>query len=142
MTYTRHSAYLQASATSWTRIDMLIALYDATLFAVEQGLQAIREEDQPSLIQHRFRAQRLISQLIVGVDLEQGELPQNIHRLLTFCLMQICGGSNEEWTAAISTLSELKQAFDEIRDHAVEMEKSGQIPALDMGMSEQFLAVG
>lgn len=142
MTYSRHTAYRQASATSWTRIDMLLALYDAAVFAVEHGQQAIQNQNDKSLIEYRFRAQRLITQLIAGVDVEQGELPQNVHRLLTFCLMQICGSTNEEWASAVSTLSQLKDAFREIRDQAVQWEQTGQIPPLEMGVSDQTLAVG
>ncbi len=145
MTYTRHSshsAYRQASATSWTRIDMLLALYDATLFAVEHGVQAIQAANEKSLIEYRFRSQRLITELLSGVDTEQGELPENVHRLLMFCLMQTCGESEEEWSSAASIIAELKGAFRTIRDQAVQLEQSGSIPALNQLAADRTCAVG
>jgi len=142
MTYSLHSAYRQVSATSWTRIEMLLALYDASLSAVEQGHQAMRQRDEESLIKHRFRAQRLITELIAGVDTEQGEVPQNVHRLLTFCLMQICGRAEAEWASAAATLKSLQEAFRAIRDQAVELEQAGRIPQLAMSVPDQTLAVG
>ena len=121
---------------------MLLALYDATQFAVEHGQQAIQTGNDKSLIEYRFRAQRLITELMSGVDTEQGELPENVHRLLMFCLMQTSGQTEEEWASAVSILTELKEAFRTIRDQAVQLEKSGSIPALNQNAPAPTLAVG
>lgn len=142
MTDTRYSAYQQASATSWARIDMLLALYDATLFALEHGQAAVQSNDQAALLKYRFRSQRLISELMGGVDREQGELPGNVYRLLMFALMQTSGTTEEAWASAIAVISQLQTAFREIRDQAVQLERNGQIPPLGANASEEMLAVG
>ncbi len=138
----RHSAYRQSTATSWTRIDMLLALYDGALFATQHAKQAVRQGDATALARHQPHSQRLITELIAGVDVEQGELARNVHRLLMFCLMQTTGRSAEEWAAAVSILKQLREAFMQIRDEAARMEHSGQIPKLDFDSVDETLAIG
>lgn len=142
MTYSRHSAYRHASATAWTRVDMLLALYDASLTAVEAGLAKAQAGDQNSLVDSRFRAQRLIAELISGIDAERGELPRNIQRLLAYCLDQICGETEPQWAAAARVLTQLRDSFRAIRDEAVQLEQTGQIPPLELASSDLVLAVG
>ncbi|MGD9856725.1 MAG: flagellar protein FliS [Planctomycetaceae bacterium] len=141
MTYSRHFAYRQASATGWTRVDMLLALYDATLIAVEQGQTASQAHHDKPLIEARFRTQRLIAELMSGIDPEQGQLPQNIQRLLAYCLEQICGDTEEEWAAVAAIVTSLRDSFRAIRDQAVQLEQAGQIPPLELGASDLMLAV-
>ncbi len=138
----RHSAYRQSKATSWTRIEMLLALYDAALFATHHAEQSIRQGDTAALARDQPRSQRLITELLAGVDVEQGELARNIHLLLMFCLMQTTGKSAEEWAAAVSILGQLREAFMQIRDEATQLEHAGRIPRLGLGTGEATLAVG
>lgn len=142
MKMTQHSTYRRSTATSWTRIDMLLALYDATLFAVERGYEAATAADSKSLLKDRHRTQRLLAELLDGVDVEQGELARNVHRLLTFCLMQTCTADAHDWAACRSILSTLRDAFRDIREQAVALEQSRQIPPLGQTLFEETLAVG
>lgn len=137
----RHTAYRQSTATSWTRIDMLLALYDGSLFAVQHALQAIQVGKQDKLITHRHRAQRLITELLAGVDAEQGELANNVYRLLMFCLMQTTESTADEWKSVASILQQLRDAFAEIRDEAARLEQIGQIPKLGHDTAELTLAI-
>lgn len=137
----RHSAYRQSSATSWTRIDMLLALYDAAVFASEHAVEAIHMGHQDKLISQRHRAQRLITELLAGVDAEQGEMANNVYRLLMFSLMQTTGSSVGEWKSVASILQQLRDAFAEIRDEAARLEQTGQIPALGHDPPELTLAI-
>lgn len=121
---------------------MLLALYDGAMFATQQAERAIRTGDQASLTREQPHAQRLITELMAGVDVEQGELASNVHKLLTFCLIQATGQSAEEWASAVSILTQLREAFAQIRDEAVRLEQSGQIPKLDDSTLEETLAVG
>ena len=121
---------------------MLLALYDGALFATQHSEQAVRQGDAAKLARDQPHAQRLITELIAGVDVEQGELAKNVHRLLMFCLMQTTGQSAEEWASAVSILRQLREAFMQIRDEATRLEHSGQIPRLGHDPVDATLAIG
>ncbi|MBX3440676.1 MAG: hypothetical protein KF861_24510, partial [Planctomycetaceae bacterium] len=84
----------------------------------------------------------LIAELMDGVDAENGDLPRNVQRLLGFCLSRVAANGEAEWSAAGSILTQLRDSFRAIRDQAVQLEQSGEIPPIDLGMPEMTLAVG
>jgi len=123
-------SYQAAAATSWTRVDMLLLIYDNAISALTGGINAIADGNQAELMHHRFKAQKAVLLLADGLDLEQGEVPQKVMQLCAFALECISGDSADDWTAARNVLNNLREAFDQIRGEANQLEISGAITPL------------
>jgi flagellin-specific chaperone FliS len=109
---------------------MLLLIYDRAILEVSSGVQELSTESGTEIVQHRFQAQKAILLLAEGLDLQQGEVPQNIMQLCLFALEQISGDDIDQWQAAGRVLATLRNAFESIRDEANRMENNKQIPAL------------
>ena len=126
-----HLKYKQASALSWTRVDMLLVIYDQTMLSLEEGIRLLEENRTSLLAPVRLRAMRALLAIVDGLDLKQGELPTRILRLVEFSVEQINSQSPEAWRAAASVIGKLREGFLEICDQARKDEYEGHIPALN-----------
>jgi flagellar biosynthetic protein FliS len=126
-------AYRQQQALSWTRIDMLLALYRGAIDRLERALAAIERADASTAKPLLLRAQRMVTELLAGIDLQYGDLPDRLAKLYTFVLRAIGQGTVEQIRSAISVLKTLQEGLEGIRDQAVNMERSGEIPPIDAG---------
>ena len=90
-----YRAYQQQTSSHPTRIDMLLALYDATISRLEGGRLALEQQDQATAKALLARAQVLVGGLAAGVDIGQGEIPLNFLRLYEFALYSIRLGTVE-----------------------------------------------
>ena len=57
---------------------MLIELYAAAIRHVQNGIEAERDQDEVNSCLCRLKAVRVIQGIVAGLDLSQGEVPQNI----------------------------------------------------------------
>lgn len=114
-----------------TRADTLLALYEATLQAVEGALAALQANDAARARPLLARARLCVGGLASGVDPTLGEVPQNFLRLYEYVLHQLDRQSVAEVQAAFEVLRTLNDALVQIREEANQMERSGAIPALD-----------
>ena len=127
----RLGTYQGHGAVSWTRIDMLLALYDAALLELEKARIAHDQADHLLAKRHCIKALRVICQLRSGVDPHYGDLSRQFDRLFEFVTTCIAGGSVANVADAVTVLSTLREGFEGIREEAVEMEKNGTIPPLE-----------
>lgn len=127
-----HLKYKQASSLSWTRVDMLLVIYDQTMISLEEGMRLLEEDRSSHLAPVRLRAMRALLAIVDGLDLKQGELPTQIMRLLEFSVEQIKSQSPEAWRSAANVIGKLREGFLEICDQARKDEYEGRIPALDV----------
>ena len=67
-------AYSSQRANGWARIDMLLAIYDGILDRIRKVDVARQAGDSVAAETHRLAAQRLVLQLIGGIDLKYGEV--------------------------------------------------------------------
>lgn len=116
---------------------MLLALFDAALSAVDQGLPLLEQGDVEAAIGHRCRIQRIVLQLIDGLDLDRGPLAGNMQRLYLFVLDQIRSNRSADWDSAGHVLNLLRDGFLGIQDEARQLEFAGEIP----GLSDDSLVV-
>ncbi|MEZ6130162.1 MAG: flagellar protein FliS [Planctomycetaceae bacterium] len=126
-----HSAYRKSKATSLTRIDMLIALYDRTLKTLNAGIESQQSGDDNGFISAQLTAYRCILALLDGIDADRDEVSANIQRLCLFAASRILEGTTGSWQDAIKVLQPLHNSFVQIREEAVQLELNGQIPALN-----------
>ncbi|MCA9011659.1 MAG: hypothetical protein KDB01_18025 [Planctomycetaceae bacterium] len=126
-----YSKYKQASSLSWTRIDMLLVVYDQTVFALDEGQRLLAEKRTSELPGVRLKAMRALVAIVDGLDLAQPGLPVQILRLVEFSLEQIKSDSADAWRAASNVIGKLREGFLEIQEQARVDEYEGRIPALN-----------
>lgn len=128
-TMNAHQLYRQSAAGSWTRIDMLLKLYEATIECAESGVSQI-ESRQKVESATRTRMQRLLGQLVDGLDLSQGDVATEVQRLLLFTLQGSETNDLKLWTSMSRVLSTLHEGFNAIRLEAIAAERTGEVPPL------------
>ncbi len=124
--------YKNQVTNGWTRIDMLLALYDAIVDSLSSAEEAQAEQNESRLAQEMLRAQRVMLGILAGLDHDRHELAGEIGRLCHFALDRI---SHRDFTAARHVLSPLKEAFEEISEQAHELERTGATPPLEQNQS-------
>ncbi len=126
-----HLRYQTTQTYSWTRIDMLLTIYEHVVASLTEGA-VLLEQDRPSqLLPVRIRAQKALLAVADGLDLEQGELPTQVLRLVVFALDQVRTDEPSRWRSAARVMSTLRDGFAEIQDQMRLAEYDGKIPALD-----------
>jgi flagellin-specific chaperone FliS len=126
-----HDTYRQQRAFGWTRIDMLLALYDGAMQRIEQAREAMERGDTPAAQPLLLRAQRIVVELHAGLDLRHGQLPHDFQRLYGFVLHALSAGTGRHLAAALDVLRTLRDGLAGIRDETVRLERSGTIPPVD-----------
>jgi hypothetical protein len=126
-----HLKYKQSISLSWTRIDMLLLIYDQTAALLNEGTHLLEQGRESELMPVSLRAARSLLMIADGLDLKKGELPVQVLRLVVFALDQIRTTSAEAWRSAADVMDKLREGFQEIQDQARIDEYEGRIPALD-----------
>jgi flagellar protein FliS len=122
----------QQNVPGWTRIDMLLALFDGAIERLDKVLVLNRQGD---LVQGKpllDRTRLIVGALISGMDGSGSETQTNLLRLYEFSLHCIDQGDESSLTAARNTLATLREGFQGIRAEAVQLERSGEISPIDL----------
>lgn len=126
-----HLKYKTVQSYSWTRVDMLILVYDQAVSALSEGARLLEQNRKAELPAIKLRAMKTLLAIAEGLNLQKGELPIQVLRLVVFALDQVRIESAEAWRSAESVISTLRAGFLEIQDEARKDEYEGRIPALD-----------
>ena len=115
-----HQAYSGSRRHSWTRIDMLIALYQATLQSMEQlQVQVAEGRVHPAT---QVQLQRRLLGILAGLDLSAGDLPVGIGQLVRWALSQLPTPDPQVWRHVIQSFRTICQAYESIRPEVAERE--------------------
>jgi flagellin-specific chaperone FliS len=121
----------QRSNLGWTRIDMLLALYDKAITRLEEAI-AVVEEDGPGAARPLLLKYKLIlGGLVAGVNPDGGEIATNFLRLLGFVAHCVDEASPEKLRGALRVLLTLREGLLGIHEEAVQLERDGVIPPVD-----------
>ncbi len=123
--------YKTVQAYSWTRVDMLILIYDQTVSTLNEGARLLDQNRPQEMPPVSLKAMKFLLAIADGLDLEKGELPTQILRLVLYAIDQIRTTSPDAWRSAASVMNTLREGFIEIQDEARKDEYEGRIPALD-----------
>jgi flagellar secretion chaperone FliS len=134
-----YQIYQHQKATGWTRIDMLLALYDGAIERLEQAQEALARDDEAAASPLLLRAERIVLELLAGLDLTYGEVPRNLQRLYVHVIRSISSGTARQRAGALEVLRTLREALWEIRPEALALERSGAIPAINSSQSLQAI---
>ncbi len=121
----------------WTRIDMLLALYDRAIASV-RGAQMARESGNETLFADKFiDAQKCILAIHGGLKPDEFEIAFDIARLLHFVLTRL---GEYDFDESARFLEKLRGSFEAIRDEATQLEKAGKIPPLELSSGLDAMA--
>ncbi len=123
--------YQTAQSYSWTRIDMLLLIYDQAVSSLTEGAKLLEQGRTADLLPVRLKAMRTLIAIAEGLDLQKGDLPIQILRLVVFAIDQIKTQSPDAWRSAADVMNTLRDGFLEIQEQARTDEYEGRIPALD-----------
>lgn len=126
--------YKEHRRVGWTRVEMLLALYEAAIHSARDAQQAMDEQDPTKACQHCMRSVRLVMELRAGLNFDHGDSPKQLEQLLEF--VQHCLLEREPRVAdALKILETLHSAYEGIREEAIQLESQGVIPSVDTDTS-------
>ncbi|MCA9048697.1 MAG: flagellar protein FliS [Planctomycetaceae bacterium] len=122
--------YRESKVLSWTRIDMLLLIYEAAIEALDRGVAVLESGDQSQLSNVRFDAQRKILLIADGLAIDKDETAVRIMNICVFILDQLQTDSAENWRSCVKLLETLHEGFEAIAEDARKLEREGKIPTL------------
>ena len=126
-----HLKYRTVQTYSWTSIDMLVLIYDQAVAALSEGAKLLEQNRASELPPVNLKALRVLLAIADGLNIDKGELPVQVLRLVVYAMDQIKTQNAESWRSALSVMETLREGFVEIQDEARKDEYEGRIPALD-----------
>ncbi len=123
-----HFTYREQNTPRWTRVDMLLTLFDGALERLEPAHAALERGDREAALPLLARGQVLVAELATGINPAYGELAINLLRLYEFATHSLNQATADRVEGALRILRTLRQGFEAIRDEAVDLERRHEIP--------------
>ena len=117
----------QVTIGGWTRIEMLLAIYDKAIESLALAQESKLADDEPGFASHMVSAQKAVLAIHAGLKPDTDDVAFNVARLLHFVLGCI---ENDNLADAIKILENMRDGFAAITDEANQLEADGQIPPL------------
>jgi flagellar secretion chaperone FliS len=124
-----HFSYQRSAAASWSRIDLLLTVYDVGIQTATAALEAVAAGDSDGAVRHRLKFYRVLMQILDGLDARY-ETTQNIQRLALFMFDRSTRGTAADWRSVLTILHTLREGFAAVREEALELEARGLVPAV------------
>jgi hypothetical protein len=119
-------AYPQPQA----RIDLLLEIFDRLLGRLRRAIPLT--DSIPTEAEELLKPCRAaVAALALGVQANEDEATANFARLYEFVGHCLAEGGAARIQDAIDVLQPLQEGFQQAREQALELERSGQIPPLD-----------
>ena len=125
----------QSMFGGWTRIDMLLAIYDQAIKSLEKVQEAVANHQAQDYFKHLMASQKAILAIHAGLRPDEDDIAFNIARLLHFVLQCI---ESDNFADAIKILRNLRNGFTNIQEEASRLEHQGVIPPIQS--MEHFVA--
>lgn len=125
-----YQSYQSSGITSYTRIDMLLALYDRAIEKLGEAQSVLTQGNKEKALTPLLKAQTLVMGLASGVN-PNTEIANKILPLFSFVVTAISEVSLEKVEASINILTNLREGFRAIRSEAVDLERQGMIPRIE-----------
>ena len=131
-------SYQKKSISSgWTRIDLLLMLYDKALASVEACEIALEAGDEVAFRKQEMQVRKVILAIFSGLKPEESEVANNIARLLEYVLFTF---DQRRFEASKKILNQIREGFLQITDEANRMEREGEIEPMPNSDSFQSIA--
>lgn len=135
-----YATYQQQTAPSWTRIDMLLALFDGGVERCEQALAALERQDQRTAKKLLVKARLIVLGLASGVVADGDPVSTTFLQLYEYAQHALEQGTVADVRGALNVLRILREGFQKIRSEAVDMERRGLIPPINTTSTLRALA--
>ena len=119
-------------ASGWTRIDLLLALYDKALERLDKAEGSLLAGEPQSAVPQLAKTQHIIAELAAGVRVEVNpEANTNLLRLYEYSATELAGPSLASIANVRKVLRTLREGFEAIRAEANELERTGRLESAD-----------
>ena len=112
------AAYLQQAVLTASPGQLVVMLYDGACRFLTQAAFALREGDRARAQQRLRRAEAIIDELLVTLDMDAGEISSNLQGIYVFCRRQLTDARAEDDADKIDwvneQLADLREAWAEI----------------------------
>jgi flagellar protein FliS len=126
-----HAAYRRGEVLSATPGQLVVMLYDGARRFLRQSVSAMNAGEVERAHTTLRYGERIISHLDGTLDYEQGDLPQRLHMIYAFCLVQLGAARVSQDAGKVEEVSgllgELREAWSQV---AAEIDRAAQ--AVDM----------
>jgi flagellar protein FliS len=127
-----YQKYRKDEPTGWTRIDLLLALYDKSLERLDRAEAALRANDSATAIPQLAKTQLIVTELASGVRVEVNpEANTNMLRLYEYVAHELAKATFDGIENARKVMRTLREGFEAIRAEANELERTGRLPSAD-----------
>lgn len=86
MTTAGYNAYKTAEITTADPVTLTTMLFDGAIKAMKKGRVLQEAGNRPAFVTELTRAHEIIGELLVTLDLEQGDLPHTLSGLYGYCM--------------------------------------------------------
>ena len=115
---TAQRAYTESSVLTASPERLVVMLYDGAIRFLNQSAAAMREGQRDRSREKMRRAEAIVDELNVCLDMSYGELPQRLREIYMFCKRTLHTANVRAEPAGIEAvtrlLSELRESWDEI----------------------------
>jgi flagellar protein FliS len=124
---TAQRAYAESSVLTASPERLVVMLYDGAIRYLRQSSAAMREGQRDRARERMHRAEAIVDELNISLDMSHGEIPRNLRQLYMFCKRSLhtanVQGEPARVEAVTGLLSELRESWDEIAARA-ELERA------------------
>lgn len=106
-------AYTESAVMTATPERLVVMLYDGAIRFLNQSAAAMRSGLRQESRNRMRRAEAIIDELNLTLDMEQGEISTRLRSIYLFCKRQLAEATIEQSDAKIATVIEL---LDELRE--------------------------
>lgn len=125
------------SRREWTRVDLLIALYDRAAETLDKVAEAIRAKSDAPRFESHAKAILLMEQIVAGIDPAVASSSADVFRICEFAMNGLDAEDVDSILAAAKAFRTLREGFAAVRDDAIAMERRGEIPPLQVGVETE-----
>jgi flagellar secretion chaperone FliS len=125
---TAQRAYTESSVLTASPERLVVMLYDGAIRFLNQSAAAMREGQKDRSREKMRRAEAIVDELNISLDMSYGEIPQRLREIYMFCKRSLHTANVQVEPARIEAvtklLAELRESWDEIASKA-EAERGG-----------------
>lgn len=126
-------AYTESAVMTATPERLVVMLYDGAIRFLNQSAAAMRSGLRQESRSRMRRAEAIIDELNLTLDMEQGEISTRLRSIYLFCKRQLAEATLEQSDAKIATvielLDELRESWEELATSAAAGETLASIAA-------------
>ncbi|HVV58517.1 MAG TPA: flagellar export chaperone FliS [Gaiellaceae bacterium] len=118
-------AYAESSVMTASREQLVVMLYDGAIRFLRQSAEAMRVGSRERSRNRMRRAEMIIDELNMTLDMSHGEIPARLRSIYLFCKRQLIQANIEsdpsKIDGVVGLLAELREAWDQIAGSSSEL---------------------